>query len=253
MATAEANRIEWRAPQAWPVTLRGDPLQYDRGMEHYRRTAHTRFDIKFHLVWITKYRKKLLRGDVGLRLRQIVRTICAELEVEILKGHVSQDHVHLFVSCPPHVSASYLMQRVKGKSSRILLREYSHLNKACWGRHLWARGFFVASSGNVTDEVIMEYIRNAGGDEGRRRFQGGRRLNRQSTVGLSADWRTHRLPAGGGSVLLSQHDLKDRSSEACRTKTSAVRRTIRDRRVSGFTTSSIRFSVPSQSSELPFG
>jgi putative transposase len=88
-----------------------------------------------------------------------VRTICAELEVEIPKGHVSQDHVHLFVSCPPHVSASYLMQRVKGKSSRILLREFSHLNKACWGRHLWARGFFVASCGNVTDEVIMEYIR----------------------------------------------------------------------------------------------
>jgi putative transposase len=127
-------------------------------MEHYRRTAHTRFDIKFHLVWITKYRKKLLRGDVGLRLRQIVRTIGAELEVEILKGHVSRDHVHLFVSCPPHVSASQLMRRVKGKSSRLLLREYRHLNKACWGRHLWARGFFVASSGNVTDEVIMESI-----------------------------------------------------------------------------------------------
>jgi putative transposase len=134
-------------------------LQYVRVMEHYRRTAHTKFDIKFHLVWITKYRKKLLQGDVGLRLRQIVRTICAELEVEILKGHVSVDHVHLFVSCPPHVSASYLMQRVKGKSSRRLLQESSHLNKQCWGRHLWARGFFVASSGNVTDEVIMEYIR----------------------------------------------------------------------------------------------
>jgi len=110
-------------------------------------------------LWITKYRKKLLKGDVGVRLRQIVRTICAELEVEILKGHVSVDHVHLFVSCPPHVSASYLMQRVKGKSSRRLLQEYSHLNKQCWGRHLWARGFFVASSGNVTDEVIIEYIR----------------------------------------------------------------------------------------------
>jgi putative transposase len=93
-------------------------LQYVRVMEHYRRTAPTKFDIKFHLVWITKYRKKLLKGDVGLRLRQIVRTICAELEVEILKGHVSVAHVHLFVSCPPHVSASYLMQRVKGKSSR---------------------------------------------------------------------------------------------------------------------------------------
>jgi putative transposase len=128
-------------------------------MEHYRRTAHTRFDIKFHLVWITKYCKKLLRGEVGLRLRQIVRTICAELEVEILKGSISSDHVHLLVSCPPHVSASYLMQRIKGKSSRRLMPEYSHLRKLCWGRHVWARGFLVASSGNVTDEVIMESIR----------------------------------------------------------------------------------------------
>ena len=110
-------------------------------------------------MWITKYGKKILRGDVGLRLRQIVRTICAELEVEILKGHISVDHVHLFVSCPPHVSASYLAQRLKGKSSRNLMQESSHLRKLCWGRHLWARGFFVASSGNVTDVVIMEYIR----------------------------------------------------------------------------------------------
>lgn len=128
-------------------------------MEHYRRTAHTRFDLKYHFVWITKYRKKLLGGDVGLRLRKHVRDICSELEVEIIKGHVSRDHVHLFVSCPPHVSPSYLMQRVKGKTSRRLLQQFSHLNKACWGGRLWARGFFVASSGNVTDEVIMEYIR----------------------------------------------------------------------------------------------
>ena len=69
-------------------------------MEHYRRTAHTRFDLKYHFVWITKYRKKLLRADVAVRLRQLVRDVCSELEVEILKGHVSKDHVHLFVSCP---------------------------------------------------------------------------------------------------------------------------------------------------------
>ena len=134
-------------------------------MEHYRRTAHTRFDLKYHFVWITKYRKKWLRADVAVRLRQIVRDICSELEVEILKGHVSQDHVHLFVSCPPHVSPSYLMQRIKGKSSRRLLQQFSHLNKECWGRHFWARGFFVASSGNVTDEVIAEYIAKQGPDQ----------------------------------------------------------------------------------------
>jgi putative transposase len=90
-------------------------------MEHYRRTAHTRFDLKYHFVWITKYRKKLLRADVGVSLRQIVGDLSSELEVEILKGHVSSDHVHLFVSCPPRVSPSYVMQRVKGKSSRKLL------------------------------------------------------------------------------------------------------------------------------------
>lgn len=86
---------------------------------------------------------------------------CAEHEVEILKGHVSKYHVHLFVSVPPHIliSASELMQKVKGKSSRKLLMEFLHLRKQCWGRHLWARGFFAASSGNVTDEVILEYIR----------------------------------------------------------------------------------------------
>jgi putative transposase len=78
-------------------------------MEHSRRTAHTRLDIKFHLVLITKCRKKLLRADVAIRLRQLMRGTFAELEVENLKGHVSQDHVHLLVSCLPHVSASYLM------------------------------------------------------------------------------------------------------------------------------------------------
>lgn len=128
-------------------------------MEDYRRTAHTRFDLKYHFVWITKYRKKWLRADVAVRLRQLVREICSELEVEILKGHVSKDHVPLFVSCPPHVSPSSLMQRIKGKSSRRLLQQFSHLNQECWGRHLWARGFFVASSGVITDEAILEYIR----------------------------------------------------------------------------------------------
>ena len=103
-------------------------------MEHYRRTAHTRFDIKFHLVWITKYRKKFLRGDVGLRLRTDRANDLYGAGGRVLKGHVSADHVHLFVSCPPHVSASYLMQRLKGKSSRQLMQEYSHLRKLCWGK-----------------------------------------------------------------------------------------------------------------------
>jgi len=129
-----------------------------RGMDNYRRTSHTKFDINLHFVWITKFRKPLLVGTIATRLRDLVRQICTELEVDILKGPVSKDHVHLYVSCPPHVSPSYLMQRVKGRSSLKLISEFASIRKACWGRHVWARGFFVASSGNVTDEIVREYI-----------------------------------------------------------------------------------------------
>lgn len=136
-------------------------------MEHYRTSAHTRFDLKYHFVWITKYRKPVLRGEVGLRLRELVVEVCKTNEVEILQGHVSRDHVHLFVSVPPHLAPSKLMQYIKGKTSRKLMMEFKHIQKMFWGRHIWARGYFVASSGNVTDDVIQEYIRLQEMDEPR--------------------------------------------------------------------------------------
>ncbi|MEQ8714352.1 MAG: IS200/IS605 family transposase [Cyclobacteriaceae bacterium] len=125
-------------------------------MEHYRKTSHTTYDCKYHIVWITKYRKKVLRGWVSER----VRDICKEHDVEILKGHVSKDHVHIFISVPPHLSISKLVQHIKGNSSYKLMREDKLLSKLYWGRHNWGRGYFVATSGNVTDEVIMQYIKN---------------------------------------------------------------------------------------------
>jgi len=127
-------------------------------MKNYRKTSHSVYDLKFHLVWITKYRKPVLFGNVATRLRDLIREICKSLDVEIMKGHISKDHVHLFVSVPPYVSVSDLMKHVKGKTSRKLLSERRKLSQQFWGRHLWARGYFAASSGNVTDEVIMEYI-----------------------------------------------------------------------------------------------
>ena len=131
-------------------------------MENYRTAAHTRFDIKYHFVWATKYRKPLLTGQVALRLRELVREVCKTNDIEILQGSVSPDHVHILVSAPPNMSASKIMQYVKGKSSRKLMMEFRHLNKVFWGRHMWARGYFVTTSGNVTDEVIREYIRLQG-------------------------------------------------------------------------------------------
>jgi len=127
-------------------------------MQHYRKTSHAVYDIKLHLVWITKYRKPVLQGDVAIRLRDLIREICKSMDVEIIKGHVSKDHLHILVSSPPNLSVSKLMQSLKGKTSRKLLSEYRSLAKQFWGRHLWARGYFVASSGNVTDDVIAQYI-----------------------------------------------------------------------------------------------
>lgn len=124
----------------------------------YRKTSHAVYDLKYHVVWITKYRKPVLRGEIARRLRELVRQTCATLDVYILSGHVAVDHVHLLVSVPPKVSVSALMQRVKGRSSRKMLEEFGELNRQFWGRHLWARGYFAASSGNVTDEIIKQYI-----------------------------------------------------------------------------------------------
>ncbi|MBP7508260.1 MAG: IS200/IS605 family transposase [Prolixibacteraceae bacterium] len=127
-------------------------------MENYRKSSHTVYDIKYHIVWITKYRKQILRADIAERLRDLIREICRTNDVEIIKGHISKDHVHLFLSVPPHISVSQLVKFLKGKTSRKLLMEFKTLSRTFWGRHIWARGYFVATSGNVTDEVIMKYI-----------------------------------------------------------------------------------------------
>ena len=128
----------------------------------YRKTSHSVYDIKYHIVWITKYRRPVLRGEIGKRVRELVRQVCAELDVEILSGAIQVDHVHILVSVPPTIAVSKLMQRIKGRSGRKMLQEFGELRKQFWGQHMWARGYFAASTGNVTDEVIMQYIESQG-------------------------------------------------------------------------------------------
>lgn len=127
-------------------------------MKQYRHGAHTAYQCHYHFVFIPKYRKPVLRGEVGTRLRDLIREICKTYDIEILKGHVRPDHVHLLLSVPPTLSPSRVMNAIKGKSSVRLMRDFRTLNKTFWGRHLWARGYFVATSGNVSDEVIARYI-----------------------------------------------------------------------------------------------
>ncbi len=127
-------------------------------MRSYRKNSHSKYDLKVHLIWIPKYRKRVLIGKVAERVRDVLRQVCMEHEVNIISGKVSSDHVHMFVSYRPQMALSKLVQYLKGTSSRIMLEEFAHLRKQFWGRHFWARGYMAISSGNITDEVIQQYI-----------------------------------------------------------------------------------------------
>ena len=124
----------------------------------YRKGSHTVYQCHYHFVFIPKYRKPVLRGEVAVKLRDLVREICKSYDIEILKGHVRPDHVHLLLSVPPTISPSRVMNAIKGKSSIRLMRSFRELNRQFWGRHLWSRGYFVATSGNVTDDILKKYI-----------------------------------------------------------------------------------------------
>ena len=114
--------------------------------------------------WATKYRYKVLAGDVRLRTRDIIRQSCNELGVTIVKGVLARDHVHMFLSVPPKHAISDVVRRIKGRSSRRLQQEFPGLRKRYWGRHFWARGYFCTTSGNVTDELVLQYLSTHGTD-----------------------------------------------------------------------------------------
>ena len=100
----------------------------------------------------------MLRGDIQIRCRDLIRQRCDSLDIQILKGVVSKDHVHLHLSYPPKLSISDILKRMKGRSAKILLTEYSELKKRYWGGHLWGIGYGAWSTGNITDEMIQEYL-----------------------------------------------------------------------------------------------
>ena len=131
----------------------------------YRKSAHAVFDIKYHVVWITKYRYKILRGRVAERARDLIRQICEAREIVIVRGSVSPDHIHLLLSVPAHLAPSKVVQYVKGRSSRRLQDEFPELRKRYWGQHLWARGYFCATVGAVDEATIREYIESQKWDQ----------------------------------------------------------------------------------------
>lgn len=123
-----------------------------------RKGTHTVYDLRVHLVWVTKYRYEVLKGGIGLRVRELIRQFCDSADIRILKGRVSKDHVHLYISYSPKWSISDLVKRLKGRTSRKIQEEFKHLGKVYWGKHFWSIGYGAFSSGHVTDSMIKDYL-----------------------------------------------------------------------------------------------
>lgn len=126
-------------------------MQYDTG-------KHCVFYHRYHVVWSTKYRYKVLTGDLRLRIRDIIRQVCAENGVEIIKGVLSSDHIHMFVSVPPKLAISDLVRKMKGRSSRKAQQEFPQIRKRYWGRRFWGRGYFSTTSGAITQDIVLQYL-----------------------------------------------------------------------------------------------
>ena len=124
----------------------------------YTTGCHTVFHHRYHIVWVPKYRYKVLEGDIRLHVRETIRQVCREMRVRIISGVLSKDHVHMFVEIPPHIAVSQFVQRAKGRSSRKVQQSFPELRKKYWGCRFWARGYFCTTSGNITNEVILNYL-----------------------------------------------------------------------------------------------
>jgi len=123
-----------------------------------RNGNHTLSQLQIHIVWVTKYRYQVLKGDVQKRCRDIIVQICDAEDIRILKGVVSKDHVHMHIEYPPNLSVSDIVKKLKGRSSRKLQMEFKELSKQYWGKHFWAIGYGVWSTGNVSQDMVDEYL-----------------------------------------------------------------------------------------------
>lgn len=122
----------------------------------YRRTKTTVSLINYHFVFCPRYRRKIfLDENVEKRFKELVRLICEDLEIEIIAIECDKDHTHLFLNCPPTLSPSDVMNKIKGVTSKVLREEFSKLEKM---PSLWTRSYFVSTAGNVSSETVKMYV-----------------------------------------------------------------------------------------------
>jgi len=126
-------------------------------LNKYKRQSHVVYDCRYHIVWVTKYRFQIIDKEIEIALKWNIKNVCDWKDIEILEGTIKPEHVHLYLQIPPKYSISDVMQWIKGKSAEQLFKKFPKLEKQYWGRHLWARGYFVSTVG-ITDNVIRAYI-----------------------------------------------------------------------------------------------
>jgi putative transposase len=128
-------------------------------VSRFRRLSHTIWHCQYHIVWVPKYRFRILVGEVALSVQSGIQAICGFAGCEVVELNVQKDHVHLLVMVPPKVSISDLMGRVKGQTAMKVFRQFRQLRKKpYWGNHFWAKGYCVDTVG-LDAEMISRYVR----------------------------------------------------------------------------------------------
>ena len=127
-------------------------------MDEVSSLAHTKWECKYHVVFIPKFRRKSLYQELRRHLGEVFRKLAEQKESQIEEGHLQPDHVHMMISIPPKYAVSQVIGYIKGKSAIHLARVYSERKRNFVGQHFWARGFYVSTVGR-DERVIREYIR----------------------------------------------------------------------------------------------
>lgn len=128
-------------------------------MSPVKRTSHAVYDLKYHFVWIPKYRKRILNEDVAKRVEEIFREIAQIYEFEIGTMAIVEDHVHVFLSAPPKYAPGQIVRILKSRSAKMVFKEFPQVRRELWAGELWSDGYFVRSVGDqVTTEIIKRYI-----------------------------------------------------------------------------------------------
>jgi putative transposase len=135
-------------------------------MDEYESLNHTRWECKYHVVFIPKFRRKTLYLELRKHLGEVFRKLATQKESKIEEGHLLPDHVHMMIAIPPKYAVSQVIGYIKGKSAIHLARVYGEKKRNFVGQHFWARGYFVSTVGR-NEEVIREYIRAQEGEDSR--------------------------------------------------------------------------------------